>query len=290
MSSFRFDTEDLYNIMYELALVVYNVVNEIKPFNHDLFDRFQDNILNREFLEKIAEEIFKELCNREKFNVTDVKIMIVSEFGDIFNLFKDYISLKDLVNDPLKKFFANLREIWAILRNLIIDKYLVDLVGNPSLVKSFLDNQDIKNLIFEIQLNNQFEDEQEERLNEEKFNDDFLNVDVEDLLRFQENYEEFFNESENMVNNIDGFDEEDEKSFESFAGFTLKRDVENFVIQTEYHHPIYRFYLEICKEIVKVYSDEEIQPSKSLKQIFGEQLEIQPILEKFEGNLQQRGD
>jgi len=95
MSSFRFDTEDLHNIVNELALVVCNVVNEIKPFNHDLFDRFQDTILNREFLEKKAKEVFEELCNREKFNVTDVKIMIVSEFDDMFNLFKDFISLKD---------------------------------------------------------------------------------------------------------------------------------------------------------------------------------------------------
>jgi len=104
---------------------------------------------------------------------------------------------------------------------------------------------------------------------------------VEDLLNFQENEEEFFNESENMTNKNEGFDEEDE---ETFATFTFKQDVENFVMQTELHHPIFKFYLEICKEIVKVYSDEEIQPSKSLKQIFGEQLEIQPILEKFEGN------
>jgi len=69
------------------------------------------------------------------------------------------------VNDPFKKFFDNLREIWEILRNLIIDKFLVDLVRNPSIVKSFLDNQDIRNLIFEIQLNNKFEDEQEEEFN-----------------------------------------------------------------------------------------------------------------------------
>ena len=69
-----------------------------------------------------------------------------------------------------------------------------------------------KTAFFEIQLNNQFEDEQEEEFNlfrnkiqipeeqlqfdkgliEEKFNYAFLNVDLKNLLSFQENEEEFF--------------------------------------------------------------------------------------------------
>ncbi len=56
------------------------------------------------------------------------------------------------------------------------------------------------------------------------------------------------------------------------------------VTRFDLNHPIYKLYLEICKEVVKFYSDKETKPSMPLKQIFGLSLELKFILEKYERN------